>query len=616
MEEEQLRQGSGEPEAHEGDVGLITRDTDDAGVIAAASLDMGVLEPQPRWEGWETYVSQKSVRAIAMAPRSQLMWLATWGGVLSSNRRDPLYRRYSSEHGLAGNTVCCLCVDDAERPWAGHPEGGLSYFASPYWQVYDHLQEEAIRAVCPAREGKGIWAAGERLLYHIPGPDQEPKLAALAHDGTTRLEAMLDEGGSLLLGNAWGLFRLRPRAAPEAIAPSEIPGCTALARDGSGAVWVASGEAVYRLEGDAVRETYRGGPEERGRVLALAAGRRWVWAWTTAGLAQIKAGRWSPVRWHDVERAPPRIQAIAVGSSDDYLWLGTDDLLQGVLAMGPDASWDLRQLPHHEEDVLSNLGRCAARSHPGGTVWVGTAGGLLTFGPGEGWSWVPDGDVRAVIPGLPGAAPWRLTWPGGIRAGPAPGPQTPPGLPLALAQGQDGRPYVLTGRGLWQLGDGAPRERSTAPPEPVRCLAQTPDGQWWLGTVRGVYSLAEGRWSLAGEQPGPVQSGVRALSVVDGTLWAATETGLWARQGAGWQEHPLGGPAGPGARAIAASAEAGRLWVARQDGVVCYDPASGTASEPYTPANSGLASRRVAALVEDSGFLYVVTEAGTSRLKL
>ena len=87
------------------------------------------LKPEPVYPGWTNFVSQKSVRAIAMSTKSSCLWLATWGGVISWKWKDNQpYQRYSSEHGIAGNEVTCICLDECDRPWIGHSEGGLSYF--------------------------------------------------------------------------------------------------------------------------------------------------------------------------------------------------------------------------------------------------------------------------------------------------------------------------------------------------------------------------------------------------------------------------------------------------------------------------------------------------------
>jgi ligand-binding sensor domain-containing protein len=151
----------------------------------------------------------------------------------------------------------------------------------------------------------------------------------------------------------------------------------------------------------------------------------------------------------------------------------------------------------------------------------------------------------------------------------------------------------------------------------ARCLVQAADGAWWVGTDRGVYRLAGASWELAGEQPGPLQAAVAGLIAVGDTLWAATESGLWERRGGAWALRA----AGPGrdaapVRALAPAGKTGVLWLAGPDGVVRFDPATGSVAAPLTVANSGLAGKCVATLAESAGALWVVTHSGISRLTL
>jgi ligand-binding sensor domain-containing protein len=69
-------------------------------------------------------------------------------------------------------------------------------------------------------------------------------------------------------------------------------------------------------------------------------------------------------------------------------------------------------------------------------------------------------------------------------------------------------------------------------------------------------------------------------------------------------------------RALAPAGQTGALWLAGPDGVVRFDPGTGAAAAPLTVANSGLAGKRVAALAEGAGALWVVTHSGISRLTL
>lgn len=608
--------------------GRITHYTEEHHRITAR-IEAEVLEPA--YPGWTNFVSQHSVREIAVAPQSRRLWLATWGGVLSwSPREELLYRRYSSEHGLAGNAVACICVDQVEHPWAGHVEGGLSYFDGQRWRVYDHLQLESIRAVSRAVNSGGIWAAGMDTVYHIPKGDQPPALVApRRHTAAVEALALLDTGNKLLLGNAWGLFALQMDKEPVPLAQNTIKTCTALTRDRNGDVWVGTPEGVYRLDGETpVGPIAPERTETIGRVLGLAASRDRIWVLTTTGLAQVIDNHWLSVP--GVPEPHPALHTIAASPDEAYLWVGTDRLLAYVQSQGQAAPvWNMDWLPAQPEDKLSNVGRCVVQQGFNGRVWVGTAGGLVAFQPNGKWTLHEDGgDVRALnvarseANSMTPETLWVLAWPRGIGRWANPdwidfrGPQ-PTGLPTALAVGRDGHPYLLAGCALWRLASDELKEVTRTVPTTARCLAQTPDGQWWLGATQGVYRLVSGEWELVGEQPGPLQAGVRALAVLHGQLWAATEMGLWMRRGEKWEPYD----AVPDdnlwdVRALAPASSNSALWLARQDRVVRYDPATRMQSIQYTRANSGLGSCRVTALAEIDGDLWIVTQAGISHIKL
>ncbi|MCP4589481.1 MAG: hypothetical protein GY842_01925 [bacterium] len=602
--------------------GRITRYVEERYRITAHA-EAQALEPKPVHEGWTNFASQRSVRAIAVASGSGHMWLATWGGVLSWNRKqERLYRRYGSEHGLAGNAVSCLCLDQAERPWVGHEEGGLSYFDGQRFKPYAHLSSATIRVLCAAK-GAGLWAAGADTVYRISGPDDPPTPVANGHDGAVEALALLPDGDGLLLGNAWGLFRLQPGQSPVPVLRETIGTCTALARGAEGEVWLGTPGGIYRMENEVpVGPMTSDGARLDDRVVALVAGRKRLWVLTTAGLAQVVDQQWRAVPGPETGEALPTVRAIAAGPDASYLWVGTDHLLAGVQSTGAEARWDLNLLPPHRDDELNNLGRCAASQATREQVWIGTADGLIAFDPEDPWTLHAKGtDVRAL--GLTPTEIWLLSWPYGVQQ------FTPnrfnrrlsqlPGLPTALAVGKTGDLHAVTGRALWYLGADEPPEISAGLPAPARHLVQTPDETWWLGTTRGVYRLVDGVWELAGEQPGPLQAGVYALAAIHDTLWAATEAGLWAWYENRWDLHAdlyaMGRPESPHVvSALAPAGDASALWLARRDGVVRYDPTVRTTSAVYTPANSGLVSRRVTALLENSGFLWIVTRAGISRL--
>lgn len=597
----------------------------------AAKVEIGVLQPDPVHSGWTNFVSQKSVKAIAIAPKSQHIWLATWGGVLSWNRKEELlYRRYSSESGLAGNSISCLCVDRNENPWTGHAEGGLSYFNGRHWQVYSHLQTSPIRAIASAVNREGIWAATADTVYYIPHLECAPIPVAKQSDGAVEALALLADGDDLLLGNAFGLFRLGLNREPEAIGSDPLDNCTTLTRDGNGDVWVGTTNRLYQLVSEKSSQFFaREIIGSVGRIIGLAAGKKRVWILTAEGLAQVIDGQWMPVTGNSESEKPPFVQAIAASTDDAYLWLGTDRLLAGVRSTKPeDTRWDLDLLPLHRDDALNNLGRCIVSQNSNGRVWVGTAGGLVAFGAKNDWTiCAKNNDVRSLIAISSGEdstaseSIWMLAWPQGIAQLIPPTrlnfPKLQlPGLPTLLSLGNDKSPYILTGRALWQLETGKLKEIAKAAPALPRCLLQTPDAVWWLGTVRGLYRLSADRWDFVGAQPGPLQAEIYALVVADNILWVASETGLWERRGDKWIAHNSEQTDASHAVWALAAGRSQTLWLASERGICRYDPKTRTYSATYTPFNSGLSSRRVAALLETSGFLWIVTQVGISRLTL
>jgi hypothetical protein len=634
------------------------------GLIAAyretvtAYRNMGVLEPGATFSAWSNYASQQSVRSIDIAPDSGELWLGTWGGVLAWKRKDGVqsaYRRYGSEHGLAGNAVRQVCVGSTGRPWVSTLEGALCYFDGSGWQVYEHLHQEPIRVLARAVGRDGIWAASGIMVYYIPGCDAAPIPSAdVEDDAAKHAEALLDDGDGVLLGNAWGLFRITLGRPGEGILPGRINECTALALDADGRVWIGVREAVYRLYNETLEGPFApGAGDPAGRVVSLAVGRTRVWVLTTGGLAYVHNDTWVSV---PIAAQVADTLSIAPGTDDGFAWVGTERLLAGVSCARPeDPLWFPELLPAHEKDELSNLGRCATPLAPGEGILAGTVDGLVRFGPQDSWKIESRcGDVRAL------AAASRqhtrgegvvsvLAWPHGVgryRLGGAVDFRIaqPPSLPLTIAVGRDAVTYVITGRALWRLEDAGPVELSGPPPALPRCLLQTPDGKWWLGTNSGVFRLSAGEWTLMGDQPGPLRAEVYALTAVGESLWAGTEAGLWA-----WQSpetapvtlpvtrrgtvkpvplHPLGtvrqwrrhaesaGEASARVTALGTAGEAGCLWLAKDEGVCRYDPLLGKLDAPFTPLNSGLASRRVTALVQTENTLWIVTEAGISRLVL
>jgi ligand-binding sensor domain-containing protein len=587
--------------------------------------------PPPAHAGWSSFASQRSVRAVAVAEQSRHVWAATWGGVISWSQRDGdfYYQRYGSEHGLAGNAASCICLDTDERAWVGHDGGGLSYFEGGRWRVYEQGLDEPVRALCHSTEG--VWVATRSAVYRIEGTNRSARLIESDRRETTHALTLLADDNGLLLGNAWGLCRVRSGGVMP-VAAAQITHCTSLARDARGVVWVGTPSGVHTLAGEGVSEPFQG---IEGRVHALAAGREGVWVATDSGLSLVTAGE-SP-RVVSLPRSSASdgrsnakhavVRAVAAHPDESYLIAGTDDLLMRVTYAGGETLYEETPLNAHAQDELNNLCRGGVPQGDSRRVWVGTAGGLAGVGGDDQLTFMPErGDVWAMClaGGATGAVGGRrrefcaLAWPRQLVLSGRPTP-TVKGLPLGVAEGLDGFAYVLTTEGLWLLAANV-ISVGGRPPERSNRLAQTSDGDWWAGTACGVYRLLQSEWVLSGEQPGPGSAEVFHVAAAGDALWAATDGGLWARRGGAWESHGAAEQAGGLRRRVHAVAAAGdgsgSLWLARADGVLRYDPNARRIERLYTPANSGLVSSRVNSLLEHEGFLWVFTEGGVSRLEL
>jgi ligand-binding sensor domain-containing protein len=155
-------------------------------------------------------------------------------------------------------------------------------------------------------------------------------------------------------------------------------------------------------------------------------------------------------------------------------------------------------------------------------------------------------------------------------------------------------------------------------------MAQTTAGgdTWWAATGRGLFRwrTGEGHWTLEGDLDGPGESFITALVIhpTSGALWVAADMGLWFWNGVQWISHappPESRSVELPLRALTAG-DGDWLWMADAQGVVCYNSRTGETGERFTPFNSGLGSRRVVALLQHAGCLWIVTHAGISRVEL
>lgn len=581
-------------------------------VDIAEERDFG--EPESAFPGWTTFVSHRAVRAIAVAKESRTAWIATWGGVLAWNRgAQKVYRRYSSEHGLAG-IPSCITVNANEQPWVGHAEGGLSYFENDRWWPYEHLRSVRVNAIAAATGG-AVWVATPDAIFLVESgapPVEVVRGVAECCDATV----LLSDGDGVLIGSPSGLFRASPQRPAARVRADIIGECTALAHNTDGSVAAGTPNGIVFADGTIITA-------ERGdsAITSLAPTRRGLWVMTRSHLARVIDGQWQslPDRPQGVE-APRAI--VPADSNDDYLWIGTDNLIVGARAVG-DTPYDAGVLQSHPEDELNNIGRCAV-SDKAGTTWIGTAGGLWVGPPDSAWRFDDTpGDVRCAIATTGGSDPgvWMLAWPAKllhIRGGDTDWfPRTlPAGMPSALTSATDGRPCVLISSTIWRIRDADEVRVAENVPIGARFIAQAVDDNWFAGTDRGIFRHTAQGWLL---EPKPGISNIAAFRTVGTTLWAGVEGAMWAYDGNGWKRYAveIGDAPGPeSVTIIAPSARDDGLWIASGGRVARYSVSTGTVQSVFDRFNSGICGRTITSIVESRGFLWIVSQNGIARYTL
>lgn len=348
--------------------------------------------------------------ARLLAPAGRFVFVGTdtdlerWdleGGVLT----------LSADHGLSGNHVAAL-APDPERRWVWIlTEGGLGHYdagAEMYSEMpppppsvgvdFGELVKDATVSVAPAEDG-GAWLGSARGLVYVSAqggwaltPIKEP-VRALARDRggwlwvatKTGLIARKPTGETVRVGATQGMAIAEPRLLVELAAGMLVIGADvdghdrlafgrqlgwvtyralpderwdAAARRGAGAV-VMGGDRVYRIS-----------PADSLRVRPLA----------RDGMRLVPVVSGAPSEWviDPVDLVVPP-GAVAVGSADDHLLIGTRDLGTARYRDGDAHPRDWLRRRQMFQDAMTLSVACARAQD----CWIAT-------GARQAWHWTGD----------------------------------------------------------------------------------------------------------------------------------------------------------------------------------------------------------------------------------
>jgi ligand-binding sensor domain-containing protein len=587
----------------------------------------------PLYQGrWTSYATQGHVRDIDVDLIRGWMWMATWGGVLCWKPDLRLCVRYTSQHGLLGNATRSLAVDEQGIVWAGGQQAGLCRLDpddGTTWQPHERLRNWTVRRLTP-RPGGGVYAAlrhaeGWCALGEITPPDQrfQWQRGGLA---TKEVEALLvDDDGTLWLGNAWGLHRRLADGSFRSVDafPYQVG---ALASIG-GVLWIGTNHGVYSF-----RLGWQGPRRQEDWPQHKIVGDKWVA--TDWQMGRIVDNAWQPSppfpggAINELLSANPDVATRARLPAHLFrahqTWAGSAG---GLYRLGVDEYQPAFTLD--AEDGLSNAVQCLWADETG--VWVGTVRGLYRFDGGSWHTYDADApllqDVRGIVPGQSAGRLWAGSWQSGLHRFLANVyvPDRPQALSItAMSKGSDGTLWAATIDEVYFRapdGDGwqpvAPPARSALRGAAIETLLAADEGLW-LGTSAGLWRYRPDTrlWYPPPDRDALNQLSIQALALdpVTGHLWAGTATGLYGTHD--WVRRQVGA-----VQALAFSPD-GTLWLGTATGLERWaalgDGAGfrGAPAERFTTANSGLAADVVTAValrtVDGHGEVWVGSPAGVS----
>ena len=329
-------------------------------IIAAPALaldTLNVTSPDPVFESWRwTNFDQASglaggVRDI-FEDRDGQIWFATDKG---AQRYDGIHwTTYTTEDGLASNSVRTVIQTRDGAMWFGTWGGGISRFDGESWTTYTTedglaLNHIMVHGLMEARDGS-VWAG----FWDPAGSD----------GGISRFD-----------GKAWTTIEVpvgprRPRI-----------GRFHLAADG--VIWIATwGQGLLRFDGtNWTRYTTEDGLLDNhvGRILEAGDGSLWFGA--PHGLSRLEGKNWKTYTDRDGLPGGTKCFAMLWQAEVGTIWTGGDD---GLLARFDGESWKTTA------DVPRMVKVFDAKPARDGTVWMFNWGetGAFRFDPRE-TTWTP-----------------------------------------------------------------------------------------------------------------------------------------------------------------------------------------------------------------------------------
>ncbi|BAY89806.1 MULTISPECIES: ligand-binding sensor domain-containing protein [unclassified Tolypothrix] len=567
---------------------------------------------------WGNLVSQRHVRHLAFDPTQENLWLATGGGVLHWKLELNRFVRYTSEHGLPGNSVLAVAVDGTSQVWAAHEQFGIYYLKNDTWRPYRILGEVKVSCLTLDSSGK-LWAGTASGIYAINTPDRKPALELPPAGFPPRAMAIANEN-DIWLCNAQGVYNYK-NASWVRTSDSVQPDVLTLARQGEN-LWLGTFRGLVRID-LLTNKLHKIDTTYPGEVTALAPHTQGVWAACGGQVGLATETGWTPLT---EKRFNAPITSLLI-RRDDKVWIGTHDgLLRGenkqILLHLTDNPPDVIGLASREKSppTFSSLVQAlsvqqfADRS----ILWIGTAQGLFRYDLfTESWrryGQLAGQDIRAIITSQDQETVWVASWSSGLHSLKQQNElQTAPNISepiLTLTAGSD-RYWAIGLDGLYQYKDSAWVQvisNKELLKELVsgwlQVITQAVTNHVWLGTSAGLLLLKIDTKRLTPITGNLGSADVRSLLAINGNeseqVWVGTSQGLYVGNVDNWE--PIPELENRVITALVWDKSNSSLWVGTDKGLFCLlSQGNRWKINEFNIHNSGLGANRVIALAISTG---------------
>ncbi len=301
--------------------------------VAAERPTLRLARPGPL----PSLIGSTSVHAIV--PQSDILWVATDGGLFRWNPVTFVYDQITVADGLGSDQTNGVAIAPDGAVWVA-TEDGLSRYTpgredSPDWTTYTvqntsgGMIADSIVAVVADSEGH-IWVGtSQGLCRFAPNPDDlDGAWQTMATNVSVRV-LQVDAQGTVWIGTGTGLFRTNGDVIHTETAGGLLTerAITAISQDGWGRLWVAAGDRLLRHDMEQSTWTILtdapGRPAGEARVLLSDNSPIRMWVATENDLGRNQQLNRSNEQWQTL--ASPELAGITALALDGngVLWIGT-----------------------------------------------------------------------------------------------------------------------------------------------------------------------------------------------------------------------------------------------------------------------------------------------------